>query len=243
MDTAYSTPSFQTVLEERMLAHIRQVAAAAPASLGEAGKLLLHGTTIGAFTIESGRKAVAFSDGQVSMGNKPVHRAYRKILSVDSHTRMLIAGSPVLGIDYDRILKMQIGFREDTRGPMTSRAKINILARMLFHGLGLMGAGIVCAPIVVTYDTVGKQRARIFSLGPEGSEVEYTDAANAFTTSGSGSNVDVHLISAWKPDMTEEQGVALARTVIGELAPGIDVFSGGRVSIDVIGESGIRTIQ
>ena len=43
-------------------------------------------------------------------------------------------------------------------------------------------------------------------------------------------------------EMSEAEGITLARELIGDLAPNIDSFSGGLVHIDVVGPDGVRTI-
>jgi 20S proteasome alpha/beta subunit len=234
----------------RLTAPLRHLSEHPPQTLGmHLGQLFrgttdpgpfLHGTTIGAFTIEHGQRALAFSDGKVSMGNVPVHLAYRKILEIDHYTRMLIAGSPVVGMHHAAAIKAWIGFREDTTGEQVSaRAKVKFLSRLLLGSINLMHTGIVCAPILVTYDIRRKKAARIFSLGVDGSEIEHTDC----TAGGSGASVNVLLKNAWRADLTFNDGVALAQKLILETAPQNDSFSGGKVSIDLVGPDGARTIQ
>ena len=231
-------------LDERFIARItapiRTVCEHAPVSLqGQAG-VLLHGTTIGAFMVDDGQAAIAFSDGKVSMANKPVHMAYRKILSVDRYTRLLISGSPSVGFAHAGALKAWVGYREDTSNqPVSARAKARFLARLLMGSLSLTAAGIICMPILATYDVREKKCARIFSLGPDGSEVEHSD----WSTSGSGADIDVWFRKAWRTGLTVDEGIALARDTIKTLAPDIDSFSGGKVSIDVIGPDGARTVE
>ncbi len=225
----------------RITAPLRHLNEHPPQTLGEySNGKLIHGTTIGAFTVEHGQRALAFSDGKVSMGNTPVHLGYRKILAIDHHTRMLISGSPVVGMHHAASMKAWIGFREDTTGEQVSaRAKVKFLSRLLLGSINLMHAGIVCAPILVMYDIRRKKAARIFALGADGSEIEHTDC----TAGGSGSVVNVLLKNEWRAELTVDQGVALARKLILETAPNNDSFSGGKVSIDLVGPEGARTIQ
>ena len=224
----------------RLTANVARLSAGPSPSLGALTDKMLHGTTIGAILVEGGQKVVVFSDGKVSMGNKPVSLVYRKIMSVDQFTRLLISGSPGISMEYAAILKSWIGYSEDTNNRlMTARAKVRALARLLLGGIGLAGAGIVCSPILATYDALEKRRARIWSLGFDGSEVEYTDC----TADGSGGNVDIFLHERWRPEFTEDEGIRLAREAIEVKISHIDSFSGGKVSIDVIGPDGIRLVS
>lgn len=229
----------------QLLAPVRQLLERPPESLGPFAGTLLHGTTIGAFIVGDGQYVVAFSDGKVSMGSKPVHLNYRKIFKIDRRTRMLISGSPVLGMAYAKALRAWIGYLEDTSGQrITARAKIGTLSNTLFRGIGLMGAGIVCAPIIATYDAKEKKRARIWDLGAEGSEVEQTE--RGFCVGGSGATIEPLLNekypTAGGKSMSIDAGVELARRVIDQI-PKSDSFSGGKVSIDVIGPNGTRLIS
>jgi len=228
---------------ERITATVRQANLNAPVTLGEESGKMPHGTTIGAFLINNGSHALVFSDGKVSMGNKPVNLAYRKIFTVDRHSRMAISGSPVLGAAYAASMKAWIGYREDTTDqPVSARAKARFLGRLLMSGINLMHAGIVCAPIFVTYDRREKKCARIFLFSGEGSEIEQP----LFATSGSGGDIVIWLRKALKgpgSGLSMDEGIALAREAINEVAPDNDSFSGGKVSIDLVGPEGARTIE
>ena len=200
---------------------------------------LKHGTTIGAFTIEGGARALAFSDGKVSMGNEPVQMNYRKMLQVDPHTMMLFSGSPSLAVRVGRALRSWVGYREDTTNlPMTSRGKELALETMLMQGIGLAGAGILLAPILVTYDAQ-KQRIRLFNFGPDGSMTEH----DQFTVSGSGARARLLLGERWKPTLSVAEGATLVRQLIREIPDRVDSFSGGTPSIDLVGPDGISTLE
>ncbi len=230
----------------RLLAPVQQLLEHPPASLGPFAGSLLHGTTIGALIVGDGQYVVAFSDGKVSMGSKPVRLDFRKIFKIDRRTRMLISGSPVLGIEYARVLRAWIGYLEDTSGQrLTARSKIGNAAGMIFSGIRLMGAGIVCAPIIATYDVNGKNRARIWEIGGEGSEIEQT--TRGFCVGGSGSSIEPWLDEKYSvaggKSMSVDAGIELAREAIEKQIPKSDSFSGGKVSIDVIGPDGTQLIS
>ncbi len=226
-----------------LLAPVRELAAHAPATLGYYGAKLLHGTTVGALIVGNGQQVVAFSDGRVSMGNKAVSDTYRKIFTLGKYDRLCISGSPILGISYASALRNYFGYKEDTSDAhLTARAKVKTLTKTIFKGISLMGVGIVCSPIYATYDIKEKKCARIWSIGGEGSEVEQT--TKGFCASGSGADIDIWLgdpyAAAGGTAMDADTGIALIRKAI---AKGADVFSGGHVSIDLIGPDGARTIS
>ncbi len=228
----------------RLLAPIREVCERPLTTLGIHGEQAPHGTTIGAFIVEKGQFAIAFSDGKVSMGNTPVSMTYRKMFTIDRYSRLLISGSPVLGMMYASAMRSWFGYLQDVSDQnITARANVKALSKTLFRGLNMMGAGIVCAPIFATYDIQGKKCARIFKMGGEGSEVEYNDLAVA----GSGGGIDGLLRDHYNriggTAGNVDAGIELARTAVKLMAPAADSFSGGKVSIDLIGPDGVRTIE
>jgi 20S proteasome alpha/beta subunit len=121
---------------------------------------------------------------------------------------------------------------------MTSRGKELALETMLMQGIGLAGAGILLAPILVTYDTQ-KQRIRLFNFGPDGSMTEH----DRFTVSGSGARARLLLGERWKPSLSVAEGAALIRQLILEIPDRVDSFSGGTPSIDLVGPDGISTVE
>jgi 20S proteasome alpha/beta subunit len=202
--------------------------------------MLMHGTTIGAILVEGRKRALAFSDGKVSLANEPVHMAYRKMMAIDSHSVLLFSGSPVLAVQYGRVLRSWIGYRQDTTNEqMNARAKELTLESLLLRGLSLAGAGILLAPILVTFDHQ-KGCVRLFNFGPDGSMTEHQDVA----ASGSGHSVRILLKESWREAGTLDEAIVLARKLIAQNIPNeIDSFSGGKISMDVVGPDGVTTIQ
>jgi 20S proteasome alpha/beta subunit len=206
---------------------------------------LKHGTTIGALLVDDGKRAVAFSDGKVSMGHEPVHLGYRKMMAVDSHTVLLFSGSPSLAVQYGRAVRNWIGYRQDTtNGPMTARAKELAIEGILLRGISLLGAGILLAPIMVTYDHA-KGRVRLFNFGPEGSMTEH----DRFTTSGSGMSVRHRIDERLQErdrsgagSLTLPEGIAMARDFIANIGK-VDSMSGGKLSMDIVGPDGVVTME
>lgn len=221
----------------------RAFAALTPTQQLEAAKLVPHGTTIGAFLVESGQAVVTFSDGRVSVGPRIASEDYRKVLALDSHTVMLIAGSPVIGQRLAQLMQVFIRAYQDIRmgKPMSVDAKRKRLAFELLGAFGLTSQGLVLAPILATYDR-GKGRARIFAYSPEGSFNErgdFGDSTRGYATSGSGEGVFKLIKTGRRPDMSIDEGIALAQSLVLDSAED-DSASGGRTFVTVINRDGIQ---
>lgn len=207
---------------------------------------LSHGTTIGAFLVDNGRAAVALSDGKVSMGPRIASLDFRKILPLDSHTVLLMAGSPVLGLLTGRLLRAYIRSYQDLRNgrPMSTDPKKKRLARELLGMFGLAASGILLAPILATYDTY-KGRARIFSYSMEGSFNERTDndaRLDGYATGGSGADIHKVIKERRRPAMSIDDGIALAEHLVKDTAED-DSGSGGRAFVYVLDRDGARLVR
>jgi len=236
---------------ERMLAVYRQPILQAQAAVVQGGEPmraalaqikesnLAHGTTIGAFLVDGGQTVVAFSDGKVSMGTQAVALDYRKGLPLDSHTVLLMAGSPVLGTLTARLLRAYIRSYQDLRmgRPMSADPKKTRLARELLGMFGLAASGILLAPILATYD-VYKKRARVFGYSMEGSFNERHD----YATGGSGASVYKVIKERRKADMTPDEGVALAEYLVKDTTED-DIGSGGRAFVYLLDSNGTRLVR
>jgi 20S proteasome alpha/beta subunit len=237
---------------QRMLAALRRplmdaqraFATLTPTQQMEASKMVPHGTTIGAFLVAGGQAVVAFSDGRVSIGSRIASQDYRKVVTLDSHTAMLIAGSPVIAQRFAQMMQVFIRAYQDLRlgKPMSVDAKRKRLARELLGAFGLAAHGLILAPILATYDR-GKRRARIFAYGPEGSFSERRDtgdSTNGYATSGSGEGVYKLIKERRRLDMSVDDGVTLAQYLVADSAED-DSGSGGTTFVAVIDRDGIRT--
>ena len=221
----------------------RAFTALTPTQQLEAVKLVPHGTTIGAFLVADAKAVVTFSDGRVSLGPRIASEDYRKVLTLDSHTIMLIAGSPVMAQRMALMMRTYIRAYQDTRmgKPMSTNAKRTRLAQELLGTFGLSASGLILAPILATYD-LAKGCARIFAYSPEGSFSERRDARGAskgYATNGSGEGIFKTIKERRRPDMSVDEGIALAHFLIKDAAED-DSASGGRTFVTVIDSDGIR---
>jgi proteasome beta subunit len=210
----------------------------------------LEATTVFAFQCAEG--VVVAGDHRATAGNVVFSDKTEKIIELDRHSLLAIAGSPATAVEMARTLQTAFEFyRRSQLQPMSLPAKLRALSRLLRDNIPatLQGFGMV-APIFAGVDhTSGKPY--IYFYDPLGAHFE----AAAFAGSGSGSNSIksvLHFNEQWgtpKPaGMTLPQAVALANRLLITAAE-FDTATGGVnptrnefATIKLLNSSGIRTI-
>ncbi len=109
-----------------------------------------------------------------------------KVLEIDRHSLMAIAGSPAIAWEMARVLSHSFQFYRRTQlQEMTVPAKVRALSKLLRDnfGMALQGVGAV-VPIFATYDFAEPAPGgKLFFYDVMGAQFEATD----FATTGSGS--------------------------------------------------------
>jgi len=208
-------------------------------------------TTVFAFHYAGG--VIMAGDHRATAGNVVFSDRTEKILELDHHSLMAIAGSPGTAIEMARTLQTTFEFyRRSQLQPMSLPAKMRALSRLLRENIPatLQGFGLV-APIFVGLDAV-TGRPSIYFYDPLGAEFEA--AAYAGSGSGSGSIKSVlHFLEKWgvpKPgEMTLAQGVALANRLLMTAAEfdtatgGVDPAQNDFATIKILNSRGVRSIS
>jgi len=169
-------------------------------------RFMLHGTTIASFLIDNGRVAIVVSDGKVSEGPllKAASLEFEKLIDIDRSTVMAVSGSVGFAILYARMLRNWVETMERIREErLSTRSKVNMLARILRENLSLALSGLVVAPILTTWDD--KRGPRIFVVTPDGSVV----VKKTYAMSGSGRVNEGGLLLGWNINMSKESGISL----------------------------------
>ena len=212
----------------------------------------LQATTVFAFHCAEG--VIIAGDHRATAGNTIFSDKTEKILELDSHSLMAIAGVPATAFEMARTLQTTFEFyrRSQLQG-MSLPAKIRALSKLLRDNLPatLQGFGVV-APIfagVETSDPDGKPA--IYFYDPLGAQFEA--AAYAGSGSGSGSIKSVlHFLEKWghpRPaEMSLAQGTTLATRLLMTAAE-FDTATGGVhpdrklfATIKLLSREGIRTV-
>jgi len=108
-----------------------------------------------------------------------------KVLEIDRHSIMAIAGVPATAWEMARVLEHSFQyFRRTQLQEMSVDGKVRALSKLLRDNFGfaMQGVGMV-VPIFATYDTNSKPGARLYFYDAMGAQFEVTD----YAATGSGS--------------------------------------------------------
>ncbi|HSH39699.1 MAG TPA: proteasome subunit alpha [Chthoniobacterales bacterium] len=184
LDSAFGggVEDFPALLRRRGL--LGAVAAGATNSAVTAGALQqTQATTILAFKFEGG--VLVAGDRRATAGNTVVYDRADKVLEIDRHSIMAIAGVPATAWEMARVLEHSFQyFRRTQLQEMSVDGKVRALSKLLRDNFGfvMQGVGIV-VPIFATYDAAGEGGARLYFYDAMGAQFEVTD----YAATGSGS--------------------------------------------------------
>ena len=139
-------------------------------------------TTILAFKFAGG--VLVAGDRRATAGNLVVYDRADKVLEIDRHSLMAIAGVPATAWEMARVLEHSFQFyRRSQLQEMSLEGKVRALSKLLRDNFGfvMQGVGIV-VPIFATYDTAG-DAARLYFYDAMGAQFEAAD----YAATGSGS--------------------------------------------------------
>lgn len=140
-------------------------------------------TTILAFKFAGG--VLVAGDRRATSGNTVVYDRADKVLEIDRHSIMAIAGVPATAWEMARVLEHSFQFFRRTQlQEMSVDGKVRALSKLLRDnfGLALQGLGMV-VPIFATYDSEAKPEGRLYFYDAMGARFEVTD----YAATGSGS--------------------------------------------------------
>lgn len=176
----------------------RQGLLAAPASLPAsvaAAVPQIQATTILAFKYADG--VLVAGDRRATAANQIVYDRADKVLEIDRHSLMAIAGVPATAWEMARVLEHSFQyFRRTQLQEMSLDGKVRALSKLLRDNLGfvLQGVGVV-VPIFATYDAEAAV-PRLYFYDAMGAQFEAADYAA--TGSGSGAvRAVLHFENTW----------------------------------------------
>ena len=231
-------PLSERDLQGLILAPVRELRDSIP-QLNPSKEFTFHGTTIASFFVENGSAVIAVSDGKVSE-NAMLQAAsleFKKLIEIDAWTVMAISGSASFGLLYARSLRSWVETMERiTEEPISTRAKVNMLSKILRDSLPISMGGFAVMPILTVYDE--KRGPRIFLFTPDGSVVTKSE----YAISGSGRISEGSLLVGHRRDMTREEGIEFAKSIVKN-ANKMDKATGGRIFIKVVSKEGIESLD
>lgn len=140
-------------------------------------------TTILAFKFSGG--VLVAGDRRAISGNTVVYDRADKVLEIDRHSIMAIAGVPATAWEMARVLEHSFQyFRRTQLQEMSVDGKVRALSKLLRDNFGfvMQGVGMV-VPIFATYDFNSNPGARLYFYDAMGAQFEVAD----YAATGSGS--------------------------------------------------------
>lgn len=200
----------------------------APTTAASNGISQTDATTILAFKYADG--VLVAGDRRATAANQIVYDRADKVLEIDRHSLMAIAGVPATAWEMARVLEHSFQFYRRTQlQEMSLDGKVRALSKLLRDNLGfvLQGVGVV-VPIFATYDAEA-ETARLYFYDAMGAQFEVTD----FAATGSGSaavRAVLHYENSWggKPlrKRKVDDAILLALRAL-ETAASSDTATGG----------------
>jgi proteasome beta subunit len=194
----------------------------------DAGQELTTATTILAFKYREG--VVVAGDRRATAGNMVMYDRTDKVLEIDRHSVMAIAGVPATAYEMARILEHSFKYYRRTQlQELSFEGKLRALSKLLKENVAaaLAGTGAV-APIFAGYDTE-QETAKIYFYDILGAEFEGVE----YAVSGSGSPTIrgiLHYLNTWGEQslsaMSEEQATIHALRLLTSAAE-FDSATGG----------------
>jgi proteasome beta subunit len=208
-------------------------------------------TTILAFKFSGG--VLVAGDRRATAGNTVVYDRADKVLEIDRHSIMAIAGVPATAWEMARVLEHSFQyFRRTQLQEMSVDGKVRALSKLLRDNFGFVMQGVgVVVPIFATYDAQSKPEARLYFYDAMGAQFEATN----FAATGSGSPAVRGILyyeNNWgrKPlhKLNEEEAVTIALRALDTAAESDTATAGvdrtGKIFplIKVVSREGITTL-
>jgi proteasome beta subunit len=193
-------------------------------------------------------------DHRATAGHTVFSDRTEKILDLDAHSLMAVAGSPAVAFEMARTLQTTFEFyRRSQLQSMSLPAKIRALSKLLRENLSatLQGIGAVSPIFVGVEINEPDSSPAIYYYDPMGAQFEATNHASSGSGSHSIRSV-LHYLEKWgnpKPkDMNLEQATTLANRLLMTAAE-FDTATGGVhperklfATIKLLNRQGIKTI-
>jgi proteasome beta subunit len=208
-------------------------------------------TTILAFKFSGG--VLVAGDRRATAGNTVVYDRADKVLEIDRHSIMAIAGVPATAWEMARVLEHSLQyFRRTQLQEMSVDGKVRALSKLLRDNFGFVMQGVgVVVPIFATYDSHPNPEARLYFYDAMGAQFEATD----YAATGSGSPAVRGILyyeNNWgaKPlqELGEDEAVSIALRALDTAAESDTATAGvdrnGKIYplIKIVSREGITTL-
>ena len=179
---AHDPGDFAALLQSRGLYQ----ASVAPVATGQGNYIPVQtqATTILAFKYAGG--VLVAGDRRATAGNIVVYDRADKVLEIDRHSVMAIAGVPATAWEMARVLEHSFQFYRRTQlQEMSTSGKVRALSKLLRDNFGLVMQGVgVVVPLFATYDATGPEPgSKLYFYDVMGANFEVAE----YAATGSGS--------------------------------------------------------
>lgn len=238
---------FWELLKER---GYRLGAAARAASTPEGASGISRGTTVVAFKYSDG--VLVAGDRRATSGHTVMYDRTDKVLELDRHSVLAIAGVPATAYEMARVLEHSFKYyRRSQLQDLSFEGKLRAVSKLLKENVAaaLAGTGAV-APVFAGWDAE-HETAKIYFYDLLGAEFEAVD----YAVSGSGSPIIrgiLHYVNTWgeRPLSTLEEEDATAQVLrlltcaaeFDSATGGINLEGNVYPVVKVITRSGVRAI-
>jgi proteasome beta subunit len=208
-------------------------------------------TTILGFKFSGG--VLVAGDRRATAGNVVMYDRADKVLEIDRHSVMAIAGSPATAWEMARVLEHSFQYcRRSQLQEMSVEGKVRALSKLLRDNLGMVMQGVgVVVPLFATYEKKSSEPAKLFFYDAMGAQFEAAD----FASSGSGASAVRSVLyyeNNWgtRPlrERSREEAILLALKALDTAAEADTATGGvdrhGKIFpiVKIVAESGIETV-
>jgi proteasome beta subunit len=173
-------------------------AAATFADQAHRGSIATEGTTVLAVKFKDG--VLVAGDRRATAGNVVMYERAEKLINIDSHSVLAIAGVPAVAFEMARVLEHSFKYYQRSQlQEMSTAGKVRSLSKLLKENLPLtlQGVGMV-VPIFATYETANgdDNGGKVYFYDALGAQFEGVD----YSASGSGSMAVrsvLHYLNNW----------------------------------------------
>ena len=218
------------------------------------GSIATEGTTVLAIKFRDG--VLVAGDRRATAGNLVMYERAEKLISIDSHSVLAIAGVPAVAFEIARVLEHSFRyFQRSQLQEMSTAGKVRSLSKLLKENLPLtlQGVGMV-VPIFATYEQANGNDGggKVYFYDALGAQFEGVD----YAASGSGSlavRSVLHYLNNWggKPlaKFNEDEVIVAALRLLDTAADSDTATSGYNPKsnifpiVRVITKDGVREIE
>ena len=183
-ESAHDAGDFASLLQARGLyPPAAGLPGAGTAGVGGAMPAQTQATTILALKFADG--VLVAGDRRATAGNIVVYDRADKVLEIDRHSVMAIAGVPATAWEMARVLEHSFQYYRRTQlQEMSVGGKVRALSKLLRDNFGLVMQGVgVVVPLFATYDHGPKPEGKLYFYDVMGANFEVTE----YASTGSGS--------------------------------------------------------